>query len=79
VHGIALNLFTFLIPFLPSLIISYYLRATRDSHVVDAEQLVVDTSWYSEAALYGGGMLLLILIMIYIHSAYRRWYSLPEE
>lgn len=68
-QGIALNLFTFLVPFLPVMITAYFLSHVRYEN----------ESYYVRFAQYGGGLLLLILIILYLHSAYRRWYSLPEE
>ena len=78
--AIAANLSFWLLPFVPLLVVSYYYATTRRVAVVELQ--LMDThrmALYYLLAQMGGPVLLLILLGLYFHPLYRKWYGLPEE
>lgn len=80
VTGIMINLFVFIVPVFPLLIVGWYYNWKRTQ--IYAQQLQIDLSYISNYFIYaeiGGALLLLLLLATYIGKVYRRWYSLPED
>jgi len=81
IQGIALNLFTLVIGFLPLIIVFYY-NEIISSRYGDSPNYY---SYYAEfevriqVAEVLGILLLIILIPTLIYKAYRKWYALPDE
>jgi hypothetical protein len=81
IQGIALNLFTLVIGFLPVIIVFYY-NAVMSSRYADSPYYY---SYHAEfevriqVAEIAGILLLVILIPTLIYKAYRKWYALPDE
>lgn len=81
ITGIGINLFVFIITFIPLVIVSWCRAIANDRHN-DNKTIPFDYSSWDHYYLYaeiGGAVLLLILLSTYIHKVYRRWYSLPEN
>jgi hypothetical protein len=81
VTGIALNLFVFIVTILPLAIMIWYYEY-RQNQLYELTRNYVEPFDLEKYAIYaevGGAVLLLALIATYISSAYRRWYSLPEN
>lgn len=75
--GIAINLFVLILPFVPLILVAGYysiLDQANDHRVPDEFR----EFWYLLAEVTGIVMLL-ILVPLYIHRVYRRWYALPED
>lgn len=80
ITGIMTNLFVFIVPMFPLLIVGIYYAILEDRR--SAQGLPTDFPDLNRHMLYaeiGGGVLLLILLSTYIAKVYRRWYSLPED
>lgn len=81
IEGIALNLFTVIIAFVPLIATWLYIELQRDYN-----RMMYGESFNSDFAIalhsfaeLGGGLLLLILLPTLLYKSYRRWYALPEE
>ena len=80
-NGIALNLFTTSIGFVPILIVFLYhaiLKNRYDSTIYynyDYQNL----TWHLQIAEVFGIILLLVMIPTFLYSGYRKWYALPDE
>jgi len=77
--GIALNLFLWLLPFVPLCIVaSYYERLRRldyERYYERYDAMKLQHLFYAEVI---GIVLLVVMIGTYVHKAYRRWYASPE-
>ena len=79
-NGILINLFVFIVPVFPLLIVEFIFEMKREQYV--QQYGVYDPPYASQFYLYaelGGALLLLVLLATYINKLYRRWYSLPEN
>jgi len=79
--GISLNLVVLIIPLVPLMILMwYYSLAGINTYLIvpDSAEALRRARLFLAAEL-AGPVLLLILMVTYIHSGYRKWYSLPEE
>jgi hypothetical protein len=81
IQGIALNLFTLLIGFLPLIIVLYYneMISSRYINNPDYYNYYADFDVRIQVAEVAGILLLIILIPTLIFKAYRKWYALPDE
>ena len=80
VAGIMTNLFVFIVPVLPLLVVDFIYRLKRDQYY--REYGSYHPPFMDQYFLYaeiGGSVLLLVLLATYIGKVYRRWYSLPEH
>ncbi|MBO9204763.1 MULTISPECIES: hypothetical protein [Niastella] len=78
-NGIFINLFVFIIPVFPLLVVSLIYELTkynRYKYVGTGKSYMEEYFRYAEI---GGPVLLLILLATFIHKIYRHWYSLPEN
>ncbi|MBA2744849.1 MAG: hypothetical protein H0U44_01365 [Flavisolibacter sp.] len=75
VTGIAVNLFFYLLPFVPlCMVASYY-----HGYLISNYELYYEN--YGRDLLIAevcGILLLLVMLLTYVHSVYRKWYALPE-
>ena len=80
VTGIMINLFVFIVPIFPLLIVGCYYNWKREQNydrlVPEDLSYIQDYFFYAEI---GGVLLFLVLLATYIGKVYRRWYSLPEN
>jgi hypothetical protein len=81
IQGIALNLFTLVIGFLPLIIVFYYneIISSRYGDSPDYYSYYAEFEVRIQVAEVVGIMLLIILIPTLIYKAYRKWYALPDE
>jgi hypothetical protein len=80
VTGIMINLFVFIVPVFPMLIVGWYYNWKRAQNY--DQHLGLDLSYIENYFIYaeiGGALLFLVLLATYIGKLYRRWYSLPED
>jgi hypothetical protein len=78
--GININLFVFLIPILPLLVVDFIYRLKKEQYYQDYGTYYPPfINQYYLYAEIGGTVLLLVLLATYINKVYRRWYSLPEH
>jgi hypothetical protein len=80
VNGILINLFVFIIPVLPLLVVEFIYELTKEQFYL--EYGTYHAPFMKQYFLYaeiGGAVLLLVLLATYINKLYRRWYSLPEH
>jgi hypothetical protein len=73
-NGIFINLFVFIIPVFPVLLVEFIYESYRIG-----TNIAPDMGRYFLFAEIGGAVLLLVLLATYINRVYRRWYSLPEN
>jgi hypothetical protein len=81
IQGIALNLFTLVIGFLPLIIVFYYneIISSRYGDSPDYYSYYAEFEVRIQVAEVLGILLLIILIPTLIYKAYRKWYALPDE
>ncbi|MGB8192722.1 MAG: hypothetical protein WCF67_12420 [Chitinophagaceae bacterium] len=75
--GIAINLFLWLLPFLPLCIVARYYEELEDRPYYE-----LDYAQKQMHLLFGevvGLLLLIVLIGTFFHWAYRKWYAAPEN
>jgi hypothetical protein len=77
VTGIAINLFFWLLPFIPMVCVGAYYESNDryygyQDHYEQMQRDLATAEWI-------GVVLLLILLVTYIHKVYRKWYASPEE
>lgn len=79
--GISLNLVVLIIPLIPMMILMwYYSLIGISSYAFDADpEAVQRRARLFLMSEFAGPALLLVLLITYIHSGYRKWYSLPAE
>ncbi len=80
VLGIVTNLFVFIVPLLPLLVVDFIYRLKREQYY--REYGTYYTPFMEQYYLYaeiGGSLLLLVLLATYISKVYRHWYALPEH
>jgi hypothetical protein len=80
ITGIMTNLFVFIVPIFPLLIVVLYYTMKADR--LREQRLPTDFPDMARHILYaevGGAILFVILLATYIAKVYRRWYSLPEN
>lgn len=78
VHGVAINLFVLLLPFVPLILtLDYY--AYKQARLGYLSTLYLNKTQHVYIAEWVGLALLLVAIATYIHRLYRRWYALAEE
>ncbi len=80
VTGIAINLFTWLLPFIPLCIVAAYyerlrIRTYYDHYKVD----VAERSMAFLTAEILGVVMLVIFLVTYLNKVYKRWYASAEE
>jgi hypothetical protein len=79
-NGIFINLFVFIVPVLPLLVVDFIYEMMKDQHYL--EYRTYEWPVMEQYLLYaeiGGAVLFLVLLATYINKLYRRWYSLPEH
>ncbi len=81
VQGIGLNLFLFMTPFIPLVIVSLYLEIQQRNLFNDPE---MDRSYYDSNLYYltaeiAGSVILFILLQPLFKKLYRKWFAAPEE
>jgi len=85
VQGIAINIFTLSVSFVPILIVAlYYSIVERNLSGLMWEVYKQSTAYQIKSTLFlcveiGEIIMLLILIPTLIHKLYRKWYALPEQ
>lgn len=84
IQGIGLNLFFFMTPFLPLLLIAYYIQSTRWDRYYPYNHRENWPGGLSESDLFliaelGGLVLGLLMIQFLFRKLYRKWYALPEN
>ena len=80
VNGILINLFVFIVPVLPLLVLDLTYELKRQQHYQKyGTYYGLYAAQYFLYAEIGGALLLLVLLATYINKLYRRWYSLPEH
>ena len=80
-NGIALNLFTSAIGFVPILIVFLYhaiLKNRYDNEIYYAHDYE-NLTWQLQIAEITGIILLVAMIPTFLYSGYRKWYALPDE
>ncbi|WP_207510586.1 hypothetical protein [Longitalea luteola] len=80
ITGIMTNLFVFIVPIFPLLIVALYYMWKKDQ--LSEQGLpteLPDMGWHIMCSEIGGALLFLVLVSTYIGKVYRRWYSLPEN
>lgn len=79
VTGILINLFVFIVPVFPLLIVGwYYVWKRNQINDQGLPEVLPNIDQHILYAEIGGILLFLILLATYIGKVYRRWYSLPE-
>ncbi|MFM2284854.1 MAG: hypothetical protein RLZZ543_351 [Bacteroidota bacterium] len=83
INGIAINIFSWLIYFLPLVITTMYYNGLRnDYNEMNIPYQSFDSDAMERAIFYSeiiGLILFLIAIPTLLHRLYRKWYALPEE
>jgi hypothetical protein len=80
VIGIMTNLFVFIVPVLPLLMVDFIFRLKSEQYYREYGTYYAPfVDQYYLYAEIGGAVLLLVLLAIYINKVYRRWYSLPQN
>jgi hypothetical protein len=80
VLGIGINLFVWMVGFMPLVLVSLYyeiLRQRREER--GSDETYPEMGYWMDVAEFVGPLLLLVLVGTYIHKVYRRWYGLPGE
>lgn len=77
VSGIAINLFVFLLPFIPLSIVGAYYEWRENQPYFRVDEEV--RNFHLCLAELAGITLFLVLLVTYIHRLYRRWYASAEE
>lgn len=81
-QGIGLNLFLYMTPFIPLLLVALKKSMDYKYAYVDTVNAYPDpakTALYLLMAEIGGGLLLLLLLQPLFKKLYRKWYASPEE
>ena len=78
ITGIAINLFFWLLPFIPMVCVGAYYESS-DRHYIDYDLRQEQMQRNFATAEWIGVVLLLIFLVTYIHKVYRKWYASPEE
>ncbi|WP_133053849.1 hypothetical protein [Niastella yeongjuensis] len=80
VNGILINLFIFMIPVLPLLVVDLIYELKKEQNYRQhGSYYGAEVEQYFAYAEIGGAVLLLVLLATYLNKVYRRWYSLPEN
>ena len=77
VTGIAINLFFWLLPFIPMVFVGAYYES-KEGHYYDHDKYEHMQRDLATAECIGV-VLLLTLLVTSIHKVYRKWYASPEE
>lgn len=87
-QGIALNLFTFLTPFMPLVVASFYVIAKRYEYLhnrnIPGARYYEMQEHFDSGPVYllaelAGPVLFLILLQFLIRILYRKWQAAPEQ
>jgi hypothetical protein len=83
VKGIAINLFTIMLPFMPLIgTTMYYEWLQRQYGSLVTTNLLIDYNLmllHYDIAQVAGPLIFLLLLVVYVHKLYRRWWGLPIE
>ncbi|WP_240348024.1 hypothetical protein [Longitalea arenae] len=80
ITGIMTNLFVFVVPIFPLLIVALYYALKKDQLSEQGLSTELPNMYiHLLLAEIGGGILFLALLATYIGKVYRRWYALPEN
>jgi hypothetical protein len=79
VTGIALNLFVFVLPFMPLLITGLYNTMLEEKYRLIPYPHPQPEYWNLIYAEVLGPVIFLVLVPLYTHKVYRKWYALPEN
>lgn len=86
VTGICINMFVWLVPFFPLMVMGVYSEIVRENYRRERNMYPLmpekDLSYlttYAQVAEVLGIVIFLVLLPTFIHKLYRKWYALPEE
>lgn len=82
VTGISLNLWVYMLPFVPLIGYALYTRILIENAQNTGNWDTYDSIGFADYVAYAeivGAVLLLAMLLLYIRRAYRQWYALPEQ
>lgn len=82
VTGISLNLWVYMLPFIPLIGYALYTRILIENAQSTGNWDTYRSIGFADYVAYAeiaGAVLLLVMLLLYIRRAYRQWYALPEQ